>query len=317
MDLDKIDILSLVQYTGVQIEKSGSVFQASCPFHSDKTPSLKIYPSTNSFYCFGCSIGGNAITWVRKLYGYSIHESYEWLEGYAPEISEIDIRGVLHHPPVASPLLSLDMVDYWHINLQHTKQDSWFLRRGFTAETVARERFGWDGTRYIIPVWKGAPGQSEILTIRRRRVDGGDGPKYLTPPGTTINFVWGRWYTRSSRILIMFAGELDAALATQDGLPANSLVGGQGSFRNFPENWPSIWYPNAKHLLVMLDHQEADQGGLLANEWAKCKGSLTCDVIHWLDDHDDYNEYRMTHPKNQFLKMLGCQSTIALQLSQF
>ena len=37
-----------------------------CPFHNEKTPSLKLYD--NSFYCFGCGVGGDAVHFVSKLY---------------------------------------------------------------------------------------------------------------------------------------------------------------------------------------------------------------------------------------------------------
>ena len=32
-----------------------------CPFHDDKTASLKIYTSTNSFHCFGCGKSGDQV----------------------------------------------------------------------------------------------------------------------------------------------------------------------------------------------------------------------------------------------------------------
>ena len=35
-----------------------------CPFHEDKTPSLVAYSKTNSFYCFGCGVGGSCIDFV-------------------------------------------------------------------------------------------------------------------------------------------------------------------------------------------------------------------------------------------------------------
>lgn len=40
----------------------------SCPFHQDPTPSFTIYEKTNSFYCFGCGVGGDGIKFVQKLY---------------------------------------------------------------------------------------------------------------------------------------------------------------------------------------------------------------------------------------------------------
>lgn len=42
-----------------------------CPLHSEKTPSFKIYPKTNSFYCFGCGAGGDVIKLVQVLFGIS------------------------------------------------------------------------------------------------------------------------------------------------------------------------------------------------------------------------------------------------------
>lgn len=37
-----------------------------CPFHQEKTPSLKLYDK--SFYCFGCGAHGSAIDFVSMLY---------------------------------------------------------------------------------------------------------------------------------------------------------------------------------------------------------------------------------------------------------
>ncbi len=64
--LSKVDILSLIEdYTAVS--RSGTSCMALCPFHREKTPSMCVYTKTNSFYCFGCGIGGNAITFLMKI----------------------------------------------------------------------------------------------------------------------------------------------------------------------------------------------------------------------------------------------------------
>lgn len=64
--LSKVDILSLIEdYTSVN--HSGTGYMALCPFHREKTPSMCVYIKTNSFYCFGCGVGGNAITFLMKI----------------------------------------------------------------------------------------------------------------------------------------------------------------------------------------------------------------------------------------------------------
>jgi hypothetical protein len=40
---------------------------ANCPLHGEKTPSLCVYETTNSWYCFGCHKGGNSIDLVMGI----------------------------------------------------------------------------------------------------------------------------------------------------------------------------------------------------------------------------------------------------------
>lgn len=51
----------------VNLKHSGRLYSGRCPFHNEKTPSFYVYPDTQSFYCFGCGVGGEVITFVRKI----------------------------------------------------------------------------------------------------------------------------------------------------------------------------------------------------------------------------------------------------------
>ena len=51
----------------ITLKRAGSNFNGSCPFHSEKTPSFTVFPSTQSFYCFGCGAGGDAITFIMRM----------------------------------------------------------------------------------------------------------------------------------------------------------------------------------------------------------------------------------------------------------
>ncbi|MBQ7152606.1 MAG: DNA primase [Clostridia bacterium] len=50
----------------VTLKRAGSNYNGLCPFHSEKTPSFTVFPATSSFYCFGCGVGGEVITFIMK-----------------------------------------------------------------------------------------------------------------------------------------------------------------------------------------------------------------------------------------------------------
>ena len=51
----------------VQLKRKGRLYGGLCPFHSEKTPSFYVYPDTQSFYCFGCGAGGDAVSFTKRI----------------------------------------------------------------------------------------------------------------------------------------------------------------------------------------------------------------------------------------------------------
>lgn len=63
----RTDIEELIgKYTEIKHRGSRTPV-ALCPFHTEKTPSFVIYRDTQSYYCFGCGAGGDAITFIRNI----------------------------------------------------------------------------------------------------------------------------------------------------------------------------------------------------------------------------------------------------------
>lgn len=60
----KNDITDVIS-SYVSLKRRGRNLIGLCPFHSERTPSFYIYPSSSSFYCFGCGAGGDVITFIR------------------------------------------------------------------------------------------------------------------------------------------------------------------------------------------------------------------------------------------------------------
>ena len=49
-----------------------------CPFHNEKTPSMKIYEQ--DFHCFGCGEHGDVISFVQKLFGLSFPDTLKKID---------------------------------------------------------------------------------------------------------------------------------------------------------------------------------------------------------------------------------------------
>lgn len=58
---------------GIEVKRNG---MACCPFHDDKTPSLKI---DHRFHCFGCGADGDVVHFTSRLYNLSPKEAAEKL----------------------------------------------------------------------------------------------------------------------------------------------------------------------------------------------------------------------------------------------
>lgn len=63
----------------VNLKRAGSNYNGLCPFHSEKSPSFTVFPSTKSFYCFGCGAGGDVVTFIMKRENLDYRASLEFL----------------------------------------------------------------------------------------------------------------------------------------------------------------------------------------------------------------------------------------------
>lgn len=72
------DIESVIsQY--VVLKRRGKNLIGLCPFHNEKTPSFTLYPENGSFYCFGCGVGGDVITFTGMIERLDYVESLKYL----------------------------------------------------------------------------------------------------------------------------------------------------------------------------------------------------------------------------------------------
>ena len=85
------DIVELIG-TYVNLKRAGSNYNGLCPYHSEKTPSFTVFPNTQSFYCFGCGAGGDAITFAMKSENLDYAAAVEFLAKRAGITITVDDR---------------------------------------------------------------------------------------------------------------------------------------------------------------------------------------------------------------------------------
>ena len=63
----------------VKLKRQGRNLAGLCPFHSEKTPSMVVYPDTQSFFCFGCGAGGDVISFIMRIENLDYVEAVKFL----------------------------------------------------------------------------------------------------------------------------------------------------------------------------------------------------------------------------------------------
>ena len=61
------------------LKRAGREFKGCCPFHGEKTPSFYVNPQKNVYNCFGCGVGGNAISFLRDYENLTFQEAIKEL----------------------------------------------------------------------------------------------------------------------------------------------------------------------------------------------------------------------------------------------
>ena len=142
----RTDIVELVG-SYVQLKRKGRLYGGLCPFHSEKTPSFYVYPDTQSFYCFGCGAGGDAITFTKKINSIDYPEAVKLLAARAgmPEPQEDDKTGRMR-----SRILSMnkEAARFFHACLNSTVEEArqaraYWRRRGLDDKTIVRFGLGY------------------------------------------------------------------------------------------------------------------------------------------------------------------------------
>ena len=65
-----VPVKEAAEYYGLEVNRDNMV---CCPFHADRTPSMKL--NEDYFYCFGCGTSGDVIDLAARLFGLSGYDA--------------------------------------------------------------------------------------------------------------------------------------------------------------------------------------------------------------------------------------------------
>jgi DNA primase len=105
------------------LKKRGTDYIGLCPFHSEKTPSFAVNDFKKFFYCFGCHVGGDVISFVAQTSGL----------GYKDAALKLASEYRIDVPSSTSVRQELDEFDKIHSTLELALE---FYRKNLTHQGV-------------------------------------------------------------------------------------------------------------------------------------------------------------------------------------
>ncbi len=72
---DRLTMREVIERYGFETDRRNKII---CPFHNEKTASMKIYDT--SYYCFGCHASGDVIKFVQTLFNLSFLETLKKID---------------------------------------------------------------------------------------------------------------------------------------------------------------------------------------------------------------------------------------------
>ena len=246
----------------LELRRSGSLYEASCPFHSERTPSLKVYADSDDphYHCYGCSAHGDVIDFVKEIEHLSFWQAVEKLAGEAGISIPPSVKGVTQ----------------LHRNAGLTVEELARVKKldiAFLNSLGVRNAKHNNAPAVVIP----HPNERSEVASRLYRVSLTQEPRFLWGSGNKailygLNRIAG---ARKHGWAVFFEGASDCWVAWHQDLPAFGIPGKgnwrskwAGKFRDIPRLY--IWQePGAEELVRKLAHDFPDIRVIVAPEGIK------------------------------------------------
>ncbi|HVB50184.1 MAG TPA: DNA primase [Acidimicrobiales bacterium] len=141
------DLVALIGET-VALKRSGQRWTGLCPFHGEKTPSFSVNAEEGRYYCFGCRVSGDAITWMREMQHLDFIDALRLLADRANIVLHEDANAGPARKERQDALAAMDRAVAWYHERLLASPDArgardYLRSRGISGETARQFKIGW------------------------------------------------------------------------------------------------------------------------------------------------------------------------------
>jgi DNA primase len=141
------DIVALIGEM-VALKRTGQRWTGLCPFHGEKTPSFSVNAEEGRYYCFGCRVSGDQITWVRETQHLDFMDALRQLADRAGiELKEDAQAGPARKERQAAMGAMESAVDWYHHRLLESPDAraarDYLRSRGISGDVARQFKLGW------------------------------------------------------------------------------------------------------------------------------------------------------------------------------
>jgi len=141
------DIVALIGET-VALKRTGQRWTGLCPFHAEKTPSFSVNGEEGRYYCFGCRVAGDQITWVREVQHLDFIDALRLLADRAGIELHDDANAGPARKERQAALVAMERAVAWYHERLLASPDAraareYLRNRGIAGELARRFKLGW------------------------------------------------------------------------------------------------------------------------------------------------------------------------------
>ncbi len=147
------DSTDIVEFVGrfLQLRRAGNAWKACCPFHNEKTPSFSVNPARQTFHCFGCGVGGDAVKFLMMFENLDYPTALRRIADMngIPVVEEEENPEAARRRRLESRVVEANQLaaDYFHRQLCRNREAdharAYLKKRGFDIETARAWQIGW------------------------------------------------------------------------------------------------------------------------------------------------------------------------------